>query len=487
MGHRVLVIDDEPQVLKALDRFMRGWGFEVEALSDPRVALNRIAVQDFDAVLTDYSMPLVNGLDVLRAVNEHQPACPTIILTAYASVERAVEAMRIGAFDFLAKPIESEELRKVMERAVCRQRQPRVANSSEAARILLGDSEPIRSLRALIADVADTDSTVLITGESGTGKELVARALHEGSSRASRAFIPVHSGAIPESLLESEMFGHVKGAFTGATQARAGRFELADGGTLFLDEIGEMPLSLQVKLLRVLQERCFEPVGSSRTVRVDLRVLAATNKDLEHLVETGQFRADLFYRLNVVPIVVPPLRERREDIPILANHFLARYREARRSAVTRFSGEAMSCLMACDWPGNVRELENLVERLVILKRQGVIEVSDLPERYRSGRTPPAPALPPVVPELPETGLDLRKVLAEYEEELVRQALERSKGNKNRAAALLGINRTTLVEKLKRMPSLRGRWIDGPGRSVDADGSADGAPEPSSEERGPRDP
>jgi DNA-binding NtrC family response regulator len=330
---------------------------------------------------------------------------------------------------------------------------------------------------------------VLVLGESGTGKELVARALHEGSRRRGRPFIPVHCGAIPESLLESEMFGHVKGAFTGATQAREGRFQLADGGTLFLDEIGEMPIVLQVKLLRALQERCFEPVGGSRTVKVDVRVLAATNRDLDARVADGLFRQDLYYRLNVIPLTVAPLRERREDIPALARHFLERHREARRSSVDDISSDALQCLMAHDWPGNVRELENLVERLVVLKRRGQIEVADLPERYRPTRggtgaiiSAPRPGAPvgaaattgatlPEV-ELPKDGIDLRGVLASYEERLIQQALERSGGNKNRAAALLGLNRTTLVEKLKRIPALRGQWFDAAPPEVESEGRGD---------------
>jgi len=516
MAHRVLVVDDDPHVLRSLARMVKSWGYEPEALQDPRIAVERIAVQEYAVVLTDYSMPILTGIDVLRAVVEKQPACPVILLTAYHSIERAVEAMRIGAFHFLAKPFENEHLRGVLEGAIARQRPAATERDIEPGRMLLGDSGKTAELRKILADIADADSTVLILGESGTGKELVARALHEGSRRRSRPFIPVHCGAIPEALLESEMFGHVKGAFTGATQAREGRFQLADGGTLFLDEIGEMPLILQVKLLRALQERCFEPVGGSRTVKVDVRVVAATNRDLEQRAADGQFRQDLFYRLNVIPVTVPPLRERLVDVPLLAKHFLARHREARRSSVEGFSAEALQCLSTHDWPGNVRELENLVERLVVLKRRGTIDLADLPERYRQGRalpggaagaagatsgssiglggaaaaavatssgqtgvgpSPLAPAshlqAPPAVPlqpaaapapagpdmELPQAGIDLRGVLASYEERLIRQALERSGGNKNRAAALLGLNRTTLVEKLKRIPSLRGQIAD----------------------------
>jgi DNA-binding NtrC family response regulator len=490
MAHRVLVVDDDAHVLRSLTRMLRSWGYDTEPQQDPRVAIERLSAQEFDVVLTDYSMPVLTGIDVLRAVVERQPACPVILLTAYHSIERAVEAMRIGAFHFLAKPFDNDHLQRIVEAAVARERpHDDGVRDVSPARMILGESAKTVELRKLILDIADSDSTVLVLGESGTGKELVARALHEGSRRRGRPFIPVHCGAIPESLLESEMFGHVKGAFTGATQAREGRFQLADGGTLFLDEIGEMPIVLQVKLLRALQERCFEPVGGSRTVKVDVRVLAATNRDLDARVADGLFRQDLYYRLNVIPLTVAPLRERREDIPALARHFLERHREARRSSVDDISSDALQCLMAHDWPGNVRELENLVERLVVLKRRGQIEVADLPERYRPTRggtgaiiSAPRPGAPvgaagttgatlPEV-ELPKDGIDLRGVLASYEERLIQQALERSGGNKNRAAALLGLNRTTLVEKLKRIPALRGQWFDTAPPEVESEGRGD---------------
>jgi DNA-binding NtrC family response regulator len=483
MPHRILVIDDDADTLKALARLLSAWGFEVEGHEDPRVAIERLAVQQYDAVLTDYTMPVLTGMDVLRAVIDKQPSCPTIFLTGYASVERAVEAMRIGAFHFLSKPFDNDELRRVITSAVQRQRPVAEAPVTDATqKMLLGDAPSIRQLRQLIAEIADTDATVLILGESGTGKEVVARALHAGSRRRDHSFIPVHCGAIPEALLESEMFGHVKGAFTGATQARLGRFQLADGGTLLLDEIGDMPLTLQVKLLRVLQERSFEPVGGSRTVHADVRVLAATNRNLEQLVSDGKFREDLFYRLHVIPLVVPPLRERRKDLPTLLNHFITRHAEARHSGVVGISAEAIECLLAYDWPGNVRELENLVERLVILRRHGQIEVSDLPERYRLGREVAAPAARRehgALAELPEGGIDLRKVLAAYEERLIGQALARAKGNKKRAGALLGLNRTTLVEKLKRMPHVREQAGAQNGDEADTGDSGDEEPEPRS--------
>jgi DNA-binding NtrC family response regulator len=471
MSHRILLVDDDPLVLTCCARLLQKWGYDVQAESDPKRAIDRLALEPFDAVLTDYQMPVLTGIDVLRATRQHQPACPTILFTGYPDVERAVEAMRLGAFNFLAKPFENEKLRSVVDSAVRRQR----SGGPEpwyAASMILGNAPATRELRRLIADVADTDSTVLILGESGTGKELVARALHEGSRRRERPFVPVHCGAIPEPLLESEMFGHVKGAFTGATQARTGRFEVADRGTLFLDEVGDMPLSLQVKLLRVLQERCFEPVGGNQTKRVDVRVVAATNRDLEALIEEGEFRADLFYRLHVVPVHVPPLRERLDDLPVLARHFVARYNEARGANVQGITDEALACLRAYPWPGNVRELENLIERLVVLKRARWIEVQDLPSRYRGGDRAPRASVQPPVAELGPNGIDLRATLAEYEERLIRQALQRCGGNKNQAARLLGLNRTTLVEKLKRIEE-RGQSAGGPRKPVDAGLDFDG--------------
>ncbi|MBI2712133.1 MAG: sigma-54-dependent Fis family transcriptional regulator [Bdellovibrio sp.] len=321
---------------------------------------------------------------------------------------------------------------------------------------LVGESPAIQNIFITIEKVSQTDSTVLITGESGTGKELVARAVHENSLRASKPFVVVNCGAIPSELLEAELFGHVKGAFTGATQSRQGRFELAHGGTLFLDEVGDLPLHLQVKLLRVLQTRQFEAVGSSRTVEVDVRIIAATNRDLEDAVAKKEFRDDLYYRLNVIPLKVPALRERKSDIPILVQHFIQQFNEITGYSVEFPSGQILEALMAYDWPGNVRELENLMERLVILKVQGTVDLGDLPHRifqkYADGRPQGAGALsewefPRMV--LPHSGVDLKAIVAAFENHLVDQALVRTNGNKNRASELLSMNRTTLVEKLRK--------------------------------------
>ena len=321
---------------------------------------------------------------------------------------------------------------------------------------LVGESLVIQNIFKTIEKVAQTDSTVLITGESGTGKELVARSIHDHSTRASAPWVVVNCGAIPSELLEAELFGHVKGAFTGATQNREGRFESAQGGTLFLDEIGDMPLHLQVKLLRVLQTRQFEPVGTSKTLDLNVRIVAATNRDLEEAVQKRDFREDLYYRLNVIPVKIPSLRERKSDIPLLVHHFIHQFNELTRHTVEAPSGQIMEALLAYDWPGNVRELENLMERLVILKGQGSVDLSDLPHRIFQKFTEGRPAGSGATTEwefprmvLPNSGVDLKSIVAAFENHLVDQALQRTSGNKNRASELLQMNRTTLVEKLRK--------------------------------------
>jgi DNA-binding NtrC family response regulator len=340
---------------------------------------------------------------------------------------------------------------------------------------LVGESLEIQNIFNTIQKVSQTDSTVLITGESGTGKELVARAIHENSPRASKPLVIVNCGAIPAELLEAELFGHTKGAFTGATQTRQGRFELAQGGTIFLDEVGELPLTLQVKLLRVLQTRQFESVGSNRTVEVDARIIAATNRDLEDAVAKKEFREDLYYRLNVIPVKIPSLRERRSDIPVLITHFVQQFNQVTGHSVEAPTGQILDALMAYDWPGNVRELENLMERLVILKGQGSVDLGDLPHRifqkYAEGRPSGDGAMsmseweyPRMV--LPQTGVDLKSIVTAFENHLVDQALARTSGNKNRASELLRMNRTTLVEKLRK----RGMIIPANAGSAGLDGN-----------------
>jgi transcriptional regulator with GAF, ATPase, and Fis domain len=313
---------------------------------------------------------------------------------------------------------------------------------------IVGDSTPTRKLHDLIRTVADSDSTILILGESGTGKELVAQALHHQSDRADAQIIPVNCGAIPEDLLESELFGHVKGAFTGATTTRVGRFQLADGGTIFLDEIGDMSPKLQVKLLRVLQEQTFEPVGATQTVQVNVRIIAATNRDLEQDVAEGRFREDLYYRLNVIPIHILPLRERKDDIPVLTHHFVEQFNRTKARKIKGFTSAAMGVLCAYGWPGNVRELVNLVERMAILHSEGEIDVEHLPEKFH-GLTPQTPQMTSGTIEIPEEGIDFNKLVDQFETQLIDKALEKAGGVKNQAATLLGIKRTTLVEKMKK--------------------------------------
>ena len=422
--------------------------------ADASEALHVAHSQHIDLVLCDIQMPGINGLELVRQLHELEPDLPCIVMTGYNTPEKSVEAMQAGAFWYLEKPFEQERLdvvRGLVDTAIAhgqlksenRQLHQQLKSRHKFDSII-GKSQSLGRTLSIVEKVADTESTVLITGESGTGKELVARALHYNSRRAERPLITVNCGAIPEELLESELFGHVKGAFTNAVAHREGRFALAHGGTIFLDEIGDMSPNLQVKLLRVLQERTFEPVGSSQTQKVDVRVIAATHQDLPTLITSGGFREDLFYRLNVLPIEVPSLRERIEDLPLLMHHFLDHARQERGSRVRGITDEAMQRLMDYDWPGNIRELENMAERLTILVSEGDIEVEDLPLQLSVEPTVQAWA-----PRVPSTGLDFNAVVGRFETELIKQALEHTHWNKNRAAGLLGLNRTTLIEKIKK--------------------------------------
>ena len=453
----VLVIDDEELYRSALERILIRVGHEVSCARDSGEAMAIVTSQPVDLVLCDVKMPGINGLELVRQIRELHPDLPCIVITGYGSPENSVEALRAGAFWYLEKPFEQGSLdvvRRLVDQAIEHgrlkaenrrlQRQLRTRYRFEN---IVGASAALRSALAVVEKVAETDSTVLVTGESGTGKELVAKALHYNSARADRPLVTVNCGAIPEELLESELFGHVKGAFTNAVSHRECRFAVADGGTIFLDEIGDMSMNLQVKLLRVLQERSFESVGSSTTVHVDVRVIAATNQDLADAIREKRFREDLFYRLNVIPIEVPPLRERGDDIPALAQHFLERFNEGKSKAVTGFSPEAVAALAMHSWPGNVRELENLVERLVILRGDGEIGLEDLPANYRPNQIRDTRGT--AAPRVPETGLPFNDVVDQFETDLILQALEQTHWNKNRAAQLLGLNRTTLLEKIKK--------------------------------------
>ncbi len=421
---------------------------------DATEALALLAAQPVDLVLADVKMPGINGLELVRQIHEFAPDLPCIVITGYGGAQQSVEALRAGAFWYLEKPFDQQHLdavRRLVEQAIelgrlkseNRMLQHQLRSKYRFENIV-GNSPALRAVLDLVSKVADTDSTVLVTGESGTGKELVARAIHYNSRRADRMFVTVNCGAIPEELLESELFGHVRGAFTNAVNHREGRFTVAHGGTIFLDEIGDMSPNLQVKLLRVLQDRSFEPVGSSKTTSVDVRVIAATNQDLETAIRERRFREDLFYRLNVIPIEVPPLRERREDIPLLLRHFLEAASRERGRPVPTLARAAEERLLGHAWPGNVRELENAIERLVVLCGDREIGEGDLPAALRR---PSAPA--PLAPQLPPTGLSFRDVVEDFETQLILQALEQTHWNKNRAAQLLGLNRTTLIEKIKK--------------------------------------
>jgi two-component system, NtrC family, response regulator PilR len=440
MKPRVLVCDDEPSLREMLGILLRRAGYEITLASGLREALARVAESEpFDAVITDLRMPDGSGMDVLRAARERDDSTQVLMITAHATTEQAVEAMRLGAYDYVQKPFENEELLAALEKAL--EKHALVAeNRVLRAEVLggaglhglVGKSASIQKLRAMVEKVAATPSSVLVTGESGTGKEVVARAVHRLSPRAEEPFVVVNCGALPEALMESELFGHEKGAFTGAIAAKPGLFRAAHGGTLFLDEIGELPPPLQVKLLRTLQEKAVRPVGGEKELSVDVRVLAATNKNLEVEVKEGRFRQDLFYRLNVIRVHTPSLRERPEDIPVLASHFLER-QSALMGQRRALSPAALKSLLSQDFPGNVRELENLIERGATLASGEFIEPADL------GFVEPEPApREPALAELPQ-GFDLDAHIAREEERLLRLALEQAGGVRTKAAELLGMS------------------------------------------------
>jgi two-component system response regulator PilR (NtrC family) len=426
-------------------------GFDVVEAESGERAIELLQQFAFDIVITDLRMPGMDGTQVIEAARQQYPGIIGIVITGYGTVKDAVEAIKRGASDFIAKPFQFDELSHVLRKAL-EQRRLAAENAYLRSQLeeryqfggILGRSRPMQQLFQLLETVARASSTILVTGETGTGKEVVARAVHHNSPRKAHRFVALNCSAIPETLLEAELFGHVRGAFTGAVGNRHGRFEQAHKGTLFLDEVGTMSPALQMKLLRALQEREFERVGDSQTIKVDVRVIAATNSDLAKMVADGGFREDLYYRLNVINVSLPPLRDRREDIPMLVNHFLERLAPGQE---LHLSQGAMRALMAFAWPGNVRQLENALERAVALcGGRTEIELSDLPPEIY---TTPAPAARPSV-DFPDAGLDLPGYLAGIERDLIRLSLQRTRGNRNKAAELLRIKRTTLVEKLKRL-------------------------------------
>jgi DNA-binding NtrC family response regulator len=443
---RILIVDDDPLVPRTLRILLRKHGHEVEAAANAEDALALLKSQTFDVVISDINMPGADGFEVLARVKRIQPGSEVILITGYGTIENAVRGMKEGAFDYVTKPVLDDEMVVVIDRAVESVRlrsenadlRAQLANVNRPREAIGKDASFLRLFETIDA-VAPTRATVLITGESGTGKSLLARSIHNASDRKDKPFVEINCGALPEGLLESELFGHAKGAFTGATNSRSGRFQAADGGTIFLDEIGTASPALQVRLLRVIQDRCFEPVGSEQTVKVDVRLVLATNEDLEARVESGEFRRDLYYRVSVVPLLLPPLRERVGDITLLAGHFLQRFADENGKAVHHIEDNAMTVLQAHHWPGNIRELENVIERGVILCRGDVLTLRDLPPELT--RSAPAPE--------PGQTMPLRKALEIPEREIIERTLRSHNWNRQETAAALMINRTTLFNKMRK--------------------------------------
>ncbi len=448
---RILILDDEKNYLLVLEALLSDAGYAVTPINDPEMAVSYLEEAEVDVVITDMKMPKMSGLEVLQHVKRNSPSIPVLIMTAFGSIESAVEVMKYGAFDYITKPFANDELLLSVHNAVELSRahqQYRILQESLEERYsthqIIGKSPAMRETLSIVDRVSASRSTVLITGESGTGKELVARAIHFSSPRKDEPFVAVNCMAFNAGVLESELFGHEKGSFTGAVAMRRGRFEQADRGTLFLDEIGELPSDLQVKLLRVLQERVFERVGGTEPVKVDIRIVAATNKDLAKMVEEGSFREDLFYRLNVVQIHIPPLRERREDIPLLVSHFIAQIASENGIPPKSFTQEAQNYLSGYEWPGNIRQLQNVIERCMVMIPRDVIDVEDLPPEIRDEESQFKSAV-----DLLPVELNLADTLDKIEAALIRRALVRSDFVQAHAADLLGISRSLMQYKLKK--------------------------------------
>ncbi len=441
----ILIVDDEFSVRDSLARWLRKDGYEVVTAEDGLEALRQADRRSFDAAILDIKMPGMDGLEVQSRLLEREPELPTVMITAYASVDTAVRALKRGAFDYVTKPVDPEELSHLVSRAI-EQRRLRRENSQLRKTIddlvsvdqIIGESPAIRKVMELVGHVAATDATVLITGESGTGKELIARAIHANSERRYRPIIPVNCGAVPDALLESELFGHEKGAFTGADHQRKGKIEMADGGTLFLDEIGVIPARMQIELLRVLEDRMFTRLGGSEQVHSDFRVICATNEDLESAVRDGRFREDLFYRINVFTIEAPPLRERRSDIPLLAEYFLNRFGRQMDREITSISPEAMDLLLRHDWPGNIRELCNAIERAMVVGTPPEVRCEDLPIGDRVSRS-----------------AGVCEALSDIERRHIEAVLNRTDWNITRAAKILEIDRVTVYNKIRKFGIERG--------------------------------
>ncbi len=453
---QILIIDDEPHNREALSLLLGHAGYQVQAAESGEEALRILAKTPFEVIITDLFLPGVSGIDILKKVKVDSPFTNVILVTGKASAETAVEAMKEGAFDYITKPFNFEKLKIQVAKAL--EQSHLVAENLYLRQQLrgkykfdnlIGNSPAMQQVFSRMERIVNTDSTILILGESGTGKELVAKAIHFNGPRKEKPFVAINCGAIPAELLESELFGHVRGAFTGAVADKPGKFEVASGGSILLDEIGTMPLHLQMKLLRVLQEQEVERVGSTGKTKINIRVLSATNARLEEEVRKGNFREDLYYRLNVIPIHLPPLRERREDIPLLARHFLEGTCRGMNRPLMTLATTALRALEAYDWPGNVREMENVIERTVALTDGEVIERRDLPPQIGGGEEG-GEDLDLLLPRVTEGGIDMPRLISGVEKRLIREALDLGRGIKARAADLLGINRTTLVEKMKRL-------------------------------------
>lgn len=453
---RILVVDDESLMREFISESLLSHGYDVDTAENGARAIDLIGGESYDVILTDYKMPKVTGMDVLRKAREKLPDAKVVIMTAYGTVENAVEAMKLGAFDYITKPFSVDEILILVKRAVefksLQAENRRLYTELEdryRSRNIIGNSPVMQRIFDLVNTVSQSRSTVLITGKSGTGKELAARAIHYQSPRKNGPFVKINCAALPAELMESELFGHEKGAFTGAIRRYKGRFERADGGTLLLDEISEMSPQLQAKLLRILQEREFEPVGSSETIQVDVRIIATTNRDLQKQIEAGEFREDLYYRLNVIHIILPPLRDRHEDIPHLAHHFLQKYNQENGKAIEGISEEVLDVWKRYDWPGNVRELENTVERAVVMCKGKVLSLSDIPPITEIPEE--EAAIPEPVSEDAECDWELDSkvggTLASMEREIILKTLSREGGNRTNAARVLGISVRTLRNKL----------------------------------------
>jgi len=451
----ILIVEDEAKMRRLLDLNLADEGYAVHAAADAETGLNIVRQEKIDLVLTDLKLPAMDGLEFLQMVKRTNAAIPVVVMTAYGTVETAVEAMKAGAADYVLKPFPLEEIKLVIRKEldVHRLREENLSLREALGqryefKNIVARSPKMQEVLATVERVAPTNSTVLLGGESGTGKDLIARAIHQHSRRASGPFVKINCTAIPENLLESELFGYERGAFTGAVSPKPGKFELADKGTIFLDEIGDVPSPIQVKLLRVLQEREFERLGGTKTLKVDVRLVAATNRDLRAALEQGTFREDLYYRLNVVPISIPPLREHKDDIPYLVDHFIERFARESGKPISSIAPGALKMLMDFHWPGNVRELENIIERAVALSDGTTIDVGDIRLDLSPTRTPSAQgsAGAAAVVAFPPDGLTLEQ----YEDEIIREALRRANGNKSQAARLLGLSRNALRYRLSKI-------------------------------------